>query len=164
MVSMEQLIEFAGNHVVLSLAFIGVLGAWIVYEMSRLARKWREVDTLEAVRLINRDDTVVIDASNSSDYAKGHIIGAIHLPPSRIESGNQQLNKMSDKPVLLYCKNGQISPQMANRLVGLGFSQVHVLSGGLTQWVGDNQPIARSKGSGKSKDRAGSKRRKDRAA
>ena len=46
---------------------------------------------------------------------------------------------------MLYCKNGQVSPQMATRLCKLGFSNVSVLRGGLVQWVADQQPITRGK-------------------
>jgi len=155
---MQQVFEFITNHPVLSGAFGIVLIAWLVYEVSRLTRKWRELDTLEAVRLINRDETVVIDASNSTDFAKGHIIGAVHMPPTRIEAGNQQLLKWREKPGLLYCKNGQASPQLANRLVGLGFSDVNVLAGGLAQWISDQQPVSRQKGA--SKDPTRNKKKK----
>lgn len=150
---MQQFFEFIGNHPVLAGLFAVVLAAWIAYEITRLTRKWNEVDTLAAVRLINRDDALVLDVSNSTDFAKGHIVGARSLPPSRIESGNQELLKAKDRPVLVYCKNGQVSPQMANRLVKLGFSDVHVLSGGLAQWSSDQQPVSRQKGSGKKKEK-----------
>lgn len=151
--TMQQFFEFVGNHPLLSGLFAVVLAAWIAYEVSRLLRKWKEVDTLTAVRLMNRDDSLVIDVSNSSDFARGHIVGAVHMTPSRIESGNQELLKAEDRPVLLYCKNGQVSPQMANRLVKLGFSDVSVLAGGLAQWASDQQPISRHKGAAKKKER-----------
>ncbi len=150
---MQQFLEFIGNHPILAGAFAIVLAAWIAYEIGRMARKWSEVGTLEAVRLINREDALVIDVSNSADHAAGHIIGAMHMPPSRIEAGNQQLLKHKDRPVLLYCKNGQVAPQMANRLVKLGFTNVHALAGGLTQWVADQQPVSRQKGSAKKKEK-----------
>ena len=145
---MDQLIEFIGNNLLLSGLFVAVLVAWLAWEVARLGRKWKEVGTLEAVRLINREDPLIIDVSNSTDFAKGHINGALHMPPSRIEAGNQQLLKQKERPVLVYCQRGQVSPQMANRLVKLGFDQVHSLSGGLTQWVSDNQPVSRHKDKG----------------
>jgi rhodanese-related sulfurtransferase len=155
---MQQFLEFIGNHPILTGLFAVVLAAWIAWEVARLARKWREVGTLEAVRLINREDALVIDVSNSTDHASGHIVGALHMPPSRIEAGNQQLLKHKDRPVLLYCKNGQVSPQMANRLVKLGFEKIHVLTGGLTQWISDQQPVSRhKKASGKKKDKTSRK-------
>ncbi len=147
---MEQVFEFIGNHPILTGAFGLVLGILIVTEVSRMTRRWKELETLDAVRLINREEALVIDVSNSTDHAKGHIAGALHMPPSRIEAGNKQLLKSRERPVLLYCRNGQVSPQMANRLVKLGFEQVHVLRGGLTQWVSDNQPVTRQKAARKS--------------
>lgn len=154
---MEQVYEFIGNHPILSGAFIILLIAWIGWEIARIGRKWRELDSLAAVRLINQDDAVVIDVSNSTDYAKGHIVGAMNVTQSRIESGNKELLKLRERPVLVYCKNGQNSPAVANKLVALGFTQVHVLAGGLAQWLADQQPVSRAKGSGK----GGAKNKKD---
>ncbi len=158
---MERILEFIGNHPILTGLFAVVLAAWIAWELARLARKWREIGTREAVRLINQDDALVLDVSNSADHAAGHIIGAVHMPPSRIEAGDQKLLKRKDDPVLVYCKNGQISPQMANRLVKLGFTNVHVLSGGLAQWISDQQPVSRhkSKSAGKKKERPKKKKK-----
>jgi len=170
-VFMDQLYEFIGNHPILSGAFVIVLIAWLGWEVARLGRKWRELDSLAAVRLINQDDAVVIDVSNSTDYAKGHIVGAINVTQSRIESGNKELLKLSERPVLIYCKNGQNSPAVANKLVTLGFTDVNVLAGGLAQWLADQQPISRAKGSGKAKDRSaqskgkgGKKKKRDRSS
>lgn len=158
---MERIVEFIGNHPLLTGIFGVVLLAWIVYEVSRVMRQWKEVDTLEAVRLINRDDAIVIDVSNSADYAQGHIAAALHMPPSKIEAGNQQLLKHREHPVLVYCKNGQVSPQMANRLTKLGFTNVHLLAGGLAQWISDQQPVSRHKGAGKpGRGKSGDKKEK----
>jgi len=147
---MERILEFIGNHTILTGIFGVVLLAWIIYEVSRMTRQWKEVDSLGAVRMINREDPIILDVSNSADYAKGHIHGALHMPPSKIEAGNQQLLKHKERPVLVYCKNGQVSPQMATRLTRLGFTNVSMLTGGLTQWLADHQPVTRHKGAAKS--------------
>ncbi len=162
---MDQFIEFIGNNLLLSGLFVAVVVAWLAWEAARLGRKWKELGTLEAVRLINREDPLIIDVSNSTDFAKGHINGAVHMPPSRIEAGNQQLLKHKERPVLVYCQRGQVSPQMANRLVKLGFERVHALAGGLTQWVSDNQPVSRHKDKAGKKGKPGKKqdRGQDRA-
>ncbi|MEE4305095.1 rhodanese-like domain-containing protein [Wenzhouxiangella sediminis] len=157
---MEQVLEFTGNHPLLTGALAVAILAFIAYEISRLFRKWKELGTLEAVQLLNREDPVVIDVSNSTDYAKGHIRGALHMPPSRIESGNQQLLKYRERPVLVYCRNNQVAPQMAGRLVKLGFTNVNVLGGGLSQWVSDQQPVSRHKGAGKAEEGKGKRRKK----
>lgn len=142
---MEQLLVFIGNHPILVGAFAVVLAALVATESARLTRAWKELETQQAILLINRQDPIIIDVSNSTDYANGHILNAEHMPPSRIEAGNARLLKLRERPVLLYCKNGQIAPQMATRLCKLGFSDVSVLRGGLAQWVADQQPITRGK-------------------
>lgn len=162
---MQQLIEFIGNHPLLTGALGLAIAALIGYEVSRLFRIWHELGTLEAVRLINREDPLVLDVSNSTDYAKAHIHGALHMPPSRIEAGDQELLKHRERPVLVYCRNNHVAPQMASRLVKLGFTNVNVLAGGLTQWLGDQQPVTRHKGAGKSSDaRRGPKKKADKSA
>lgn len=141
---MDRFLEFVGNNLLMSGLFVAILVAWLAWEVARLGRKWKEIGTLEAVRLINREDPLILDVSNSTDFAKAHINGALHMPPSRIEAGNQQLLKQKERPLLVYCQRGQIAPQMATRLAKMGFTQVYMLSGGLTQWLSDNQPIARN--------------------
>lgn len=162
---MQQLIEFIGNHPLLTGALGLAIAALIGYEVSRLFRKWHELGTLEAVRLINREDPLVLDVSNSTDYAKAHIHGALHMPPSRIEAGDQELLKHRERPVLVYCRNNHAAPQMASRLVKLGFSNVNVLAGGLTQWLSDQQPVTRHKGAAKSSDaRRGPRKKAEKSA
>ncbi len=148
---MEQVLTFIGNHPVLTGAFAVVLAALIASEMGRMARRWKELDSHQAILLMNREDPLILDVSSSKDYAEGHILNAENVTPSRLEAGNQKLMKYRDRPVLVYCKNGQISPQMASRLTKLGFEQVHVLKGGLAQWRSDNQPVTRGKGRSKPK-------------
>jgi rhodanese-related sulfurtransferase len=161
---MEQLLTFIANHPILVGAFAVVLAALIATESARMRRRWKELDTAEAILLINRRDPLILDVSNSTDYAKGHILNAEHMPPSRIESGNQRLVKSKSHPVLLYCKNGQVSPQMAKRLVQLGFEDVNVLRGGLAQWSADQQPVTRGKPGAKpaGKSRKGGKQERKR--
>jgi len=142
---MEQLLTFIGNHPILVGAFAVVLAALIATEFARATRRWKELDTAQAILLINRQEPVILDVSNSADYSKGHILNAISMPPTRIESGNKELLKFQQRPVLVYCKNGQVSPQIASKLVGLGFENVNVLRGGLAQWQADQQPVTRGK-------------------
>ena len=158
---MEQVLVFIGNHPLLTGAFAVVLAALIATEMGRLTRRWKELETQQAILLINRQDPLILDVSNSKDHAEAHILNAQHMPPSRIEAGNQTLMKAKDRPVLIYCKNNQVAPQMATRLTKLGFEQVHVLKGGLTQWRADNQPVTRGKGKKKNRDKQKSKKSGD---
>ena len=155
---MEQFLIFIGSNPILSGAFAVVLAALIATESARWIRKWKELDTQQAILMMNRQEPLILDASNSADYAKGHILGAMHMPPSKLEAGNKELLKSVDRPILVYCKNGQVSPQMATRLTKMGFIEVYVLKGGLLQWTADKQPVSRGKQAGKKTGKNGDKK------
>jgi hypothetical protein len=89
---MEQLLVFIGNHPILVGAFAVVLAALIATETARLTRAWKELDTAQAILLINRQDPLILDVSNSTDFANGHILNAENMPPSRIEAGNSRFS------------------------------------------------------------------------
>ena len=140
---MEQVIEFAGNHPLLSGGFVAVLLALIGTELAARMRKFSEVATGEAIRLINRENAAVVDVSPKNDFDQGHIIGAVHVPMSQIAESNKPLMKLKQRPVIVCCKTGQTSPQAAGKLVAMGFAPVYVLRGGLAQWRHDQQPVTR---------------------
>jgi len=140
---MEQVIEFAGNHPLLSGGFVAVLLALIGTELAARMRKFREVSSAEAIRLMNRENAAVIDISAKNDFDRGHIVAALHVPMSQIAESNKPLIKLRDRPVIVCCKTGQNSPQAAGKLVALGFNSVYVLRGGMAQWRHDQQPVTR---------------------
>ena len=140
---MEQIIEFAGNHPVLSSAFVLVVLALIWSEVSRRAQGFSEVTTAQAVALINRENAQVIDVSSSADFNRGHIAGAKHVPPSRLDKPDPELGKLLKQPLLVTCKTGQAAPSAAAKLVKLGAPSVAVLKGGMQQWLADNYPVSR---------------------
>lgn len=140
---MEQIIEFAGNHPMLSSAFVLVVLALVWAEISRRTQGFAEITTAQAVAWINRKDAQVIDVSSSADFNKGHISGARHVPPSRLGKPDPDINKLLQKPLLVVCKNGQAAPSAASRLVKMGASDVAALKGGMLQWTSDNYPVSR---------------------
>ena len=140
---MEQLIEFAGNHALLSGGFVAVFLLLIWSEISRHTRGFSELVPAQAVPLINDSNTVVVDVSASADFSKGHIVGAKNILPSRFKSPDSELEKMAGKNVLVACKTGQTAQAAAATLVKLGAANVAVLKVGMTQWLADNYPVTR---------------------
>jgi rhodanese-related sulfurtransferase len=47
---------------------------------------------------------VVVDARTAAEYDQGHIRGAIHLPPERIQANAKQLPKDKATPLVFYCR------------------------------------------------------------
>jgi len=140
---MQQLIEFAGNHALLSVGFVGVFLLLVWTEISRRAQGFAELAPAQAIPLINSQDTVVVDVSASADFNKGHIIGAKNFLPSRFKNPDAEIGKLAGRDVVVTCKTGQTAQAAAAALVKLGAGRVAVLKGGMTQWMADNYPVTR---------------------
>lgn len=139
----QQIAEFVGNHPYLSGGFVAVLAFWLFTEVKRKTQGFRELTPAQAVALINRDNTVVIDVSPQADFNKGHIVDAMHVAPSQLDASDPRLAKVKDKSVLVVDKNGQLAGQSASRLIKQGFSEVAVLKGGMAQWINDQYPVTK---------------------
>ena len=140
----QQLMEFAGNHPYLTGGFVAVLGFWLFTEFKRKFQGFKELTPAQAVVMMNRNDATVVDVSAQADFNKGHIADAIHIAPSQIENAQAKLAKARHKPILVVDKAGQTAGQAASRLIKMGFEEVAVLKGGMTQWINDQFPIRRS--------------------
>ena len=106
---MARLGEFLVHHWALALAFLLILGLLMATEMKRRVLGFKDVPTDEAIRLINRDNAVVIDVREDKDYRDGHIINAVHIPLGLLDARVNQLEKHKDKPIIVCCKSGQES-------------------------------------------------------
>lgn len=138
---MEQLIEFAGNQIMLVSAFVAIVLLLIWTEIGRRTRGYTELTTAQAVQRINQGNINIVDISNAADFSNGHLSGSTHIALSRFNKPDPELEKMKDAPVLVVCKNGQTAHQAAAKLVKLGASDVAVLKGGVTQWKADQYPL-----------------------
>lgn len=141
---MGQLIEFAGNHVMLVGGFAAIVLLLIWTEISRRTRGYAELTPQQAVQKINRGETSIVDISSAADFAKGHLSGSRHIALSRFNESDPEVAKLKSGPVLVVCKNGQTAHMAAAKLVKLGASDVAVLKGGTSQWVADQYPLARN--------------------
>ena len=98
----------------------------------------------EAVRVINRENAVLVDVREAAEYEAGHIPNALHIPLAGIADA-KPLQKLKEKPVVLYCRTGQRSMQASGRLRAQGFTQVYNLAGGIGAWQNENLPVERGR-------------------
>lgn len=139
---MEQLTEFMANNPELFLALGVVLGliAW----MSLMGGGSASLSPTDATRLMNDDsDTVVLDVRSDAEFDSGHVVGAIHVVDTQVESSMGRLQKYKSRPVIATCRTGQRSAAVAGKLRKAGFEKVFNLRGGLAAWEGANLPLTR---------------------
>ncbi len=141
---MEQLIEFAGNHIALVAALAVILFLLAQNLVSGLGGKGT-VDPPGAIELINREDAVVVDVRPMADFSSGHIMKAINIPMNGFSNQIAQLEKHKNKPIIISCRSGAQSTAACKLLRSQGFEKVYNLQGGILAWQSANLPITRKK-------------------
>lgn len=101
----------------------------------------REVGSLEATRLINHQDALVLDVRENQEFAAGHVPNARHIPLGQLGSRLSELEKFKGRPVVVVCRSGTRSGRACAVLRKNGFEQVYNLGGGMTAWEQANMPV-----------------------
>ncbi len=140
---MAQLIEFAGNNLVLVAALVVIALLIIKTEIGLKLSNVLQRNVNDAVRLMNNEDVVVLDVREASEYSSGHISNAIHIPVSALNKRVSELEKYKNSQILAYCRSGNRSNQACRTLSKLGFEKVSNLAGGVTSWSSANLPLSK---------------------
>ncbi|KEY91592.1 hypothetical protein CF67_14016 [Candidatus Photodesmus blepharus] len=144
---MQEYIDFFQQNMILSLVWIALFSALFINIVKSLTATYKLITVSEIIRLINRENGVVLDVRSKDEFKKGHIIDAINLSPSEIKSGNfGSIEHQKSIPIIVVCKTGQIAQESASVLAKLGFKRVHLLKNGLLSWNEANIPLVRDKG------------------
>jgi rhodanese-related sulfurtransferase len=139
---MERLIQYIGNHPVLSGAAIVVAIAAIVIELRARATSFMAIGPQDAVRLMNQH-ALVLDLRPAEAFAAGHLAGARNLPLDQLGRAGETLKKYKEKPVVVYCDTGSNSGPAARKLAEQGFTKAVNLRGGIEAWRAENLPVTR---------------------
>jgi len=137
---MSQLFEFVGNHPILVGIFAVLLTLFIRNETQRGGRG---VSPQELVNLVNKEGAVILDVRDSKEFAAGHIVDAVNVPHTSLESRLPELEKYKEKPVTIVCKMGQHAGTAGAMLRKAGFASVSRLSGGMTEWRNQTLPVVK---------------------
>lgn len=140
-----DLLAFASNNPLLSMAFVGLTLALVYTEIARLFRGYRDLTPAQLTELMNRDNALVIDVRAEGDFEKGHIVGSRHLLLSQVSAEHKLLAKAKEQPVALVCAAGISAHGAAKTLVKAGFKQVAVLEGGIGAWQQAGLPLAKGR-------------------
>ncbi len=140
---MQDLIPFLLQHWALSLTFVVVLGL-IIFEERRSSGGGMAVAPAVAVNLINREKAAVVDLRTADEFKNGHIVDAINLPMTDLESKFKSLDKYKERHLLLICPLNKSATLMMAKLRKAGFTKVQLLAGGIGAWTRANLPLVKS--------------------
>ena len=86
--------------------------------------------TAKELALLNKDEYILLDIRDESDWAYGAIPGAYTVKPELIDE--QKFQK--DKKIIVYCAKGVLSDEIAENLALKGY-EAYNLKGGYFQWM-----------------------------
>jgi rhodanese-related sulfurtransferase len=99
----------------------------------------RDVDVQMAAALREQPDVMILDVREQDEWDAGHIPGAVFMPMGEVPNRLSEIP--ADKTVIVQCRSGNRSSQVADFLVKQGFTNVHNMSGGINAWQGAGLPV-----------------------
>ena len=141
---MPDLVAFVTRNWMLVLVFV-LSGVMLLYPLvTRRLSPVREVTTLEATRLLNKDNPLVLDVREANEVEGGKLPNAVHIPLSQLKERAGEIGKYMSRPVVVYCARGVRSGTATSALSRLGFKQVQSLRGGFRAWKDAGLPVSKS--------------------
>lgn len=139
---MEEFLSFVARHPVL----FGLLALTILLivanELYGMLRGGKRLTPSEAVRLSNDRDARFIDVRSPADFKRGHIIGAVSVPATKLDERGKELERAKSSPAIVYCALGGTAPGVVDQLRKRGFEEVYALRGGINAWQSAGLPVS----------------------
>lgn len=90
-------------------------------------------------------ETLLLDVRTATDFIdeQGHIACAMNIPVEELADRLDEIRHYLNKPIYLVCRTDRRSSKAAQILSRNGFSDVHVVRGGMTDWNGHGYPVER---------------------
>lgn len=138
---MNIVVELFQNHPILSTLWLTLL--MLTFAAFTSGGSGKPVGTQQLTDLVNRQDGVVLDIRPQADFNKGHVVGAINAPLSKLDSMSKELERFKERPVIVICAQGMTAVNACKQLKKQGFSQLYRLNNGMQAWLADNLPISK---------------------
>ncbi|RJG47600.1 rhodanese-like domain-containing protein [Motilimonas pumila] len=90
------------------------------------------------------DAFVLIDNREESEWAKGHIPGAVYMGRGILERDIEHRYPDLDQKIVVYCGGGYRSALSVENLQKMGYRNVWSMDGGIRGWQQANLPLSES--------------------
>jgi rhodanese-related sulfurtransferase len=84
---------------------------------------------------------ILVDVREESEFAAGHLPGAVHIGKGVIERDIEAKVPNPDAPLVLYCGGGFRSALAADALQKMGYTNVLSMDGGWRAWTEQKLPV-----------------------
>jgi len=94
---------------------------------------FKHLSVSDALTLLERPDTIVVDVRDAESFKAGRMTGARHLNNENMADFLQESEY--EQPVIVCCYHGNMSQSAAQFLIQQGFDEVYSLDGGYSDWT-----------------------------
>jgi rhodanese-related sulfurtransferase len=102
-----------------------------------------DIGTLEATRLMNSGEALVLDIRDSGEFNGGRIPKSKNIPLAELGKRIDDLSRFKEKPVIITCRSNTRAGAAARLLKSKGFTNVRQLDGGFAAWQQASLPVER---------------------
>lgn len=96
----------------------------------------KELDFKEVKKRLDAGEKMtIVDTREDSEWAKGHIPGAVHLGKGVIERDIEKTIPDKNAPIILYCGGGFRSVLAADNIQKMGYKNAISMDGGWRGWT-----------------------------
>lgn len=92
----------------------------------------QEADVAQVKSWLDRNEILLVDVRETSEYEKEHIAGSVLLPLSSFEP--DMFPSLPGKMVVLHCAVGKRSEAAGKMLLNEGYPTITHMTGGLAEW------------------------------
>jgi rhodanese-related sulfurtransferase len=91
-------------------------------------------------QMIQKQQVTVFDVNSRQSWLEAHVPGALHLDPAHYTDSDLPADKESS--LVFYCSNPMCrkAPSAARRAKQMGYSNVRVMSAGISGWLSGKLP------------------------
>lgn len=99
-----------------------------------MERSGPSVSPMQATIMMNREDALLLDVREATEFTKGRIPAARNIPLPQLDKRMTELDKFKDKAIIVNCASGTRSGAACGLLRKNGHAKVFSLAGGLLAW------------------------------
>ena len=113
--------------------------------VSEAKKRVKETNVADVKRRLDAGERfVLIDVREESEWARGHLPGAIHLGKGVIERDIEQRVPDPVANLILYCGGGFRSALAADNIQKMGYNNVESMDGGWKGWLDAGFPTQKT--------------------
>lgn len=112
--------------------------------VDEVRKRVKETNVPEVKRRMEAGEKfLLVDVREESEWAKGHLPGAVYLGKGVIERDIEKRVPDTGAKMILYCGGGFRSALVAENLQKMGYTNVESMDGGWRGWLEAGLPTAR---------------------